>query len=588
MLQYPRELSWSLFLYSLATVAGLVAPQLLGHLVAGAGDGIARATAVAVVLCAAVVAQAVLTRFALLASLGLGEKVLARLREEFMERVLKLPPATVEKAGSGELITRTTRDIDVLANTVQMAVPDSLMALATVLLTLGALTLTSPVLVLPCLIAVPVLWLSTGWYLRRARAGYLRAGASYAQLTGGLSETVEGAWTVDSLSLADRRFARVNDDIAESYAAERRTLYLRTVYLPIADFGYVLPVVATLLIGGLLYIDGDVTLAAVTTATLYVQQIIGPVDRLLYWMDELQVGGASFARILGVHHETGASSPVRRTSAAPADAANPDAEDIVVEGVHFAYREGQTALNDVTLTIRRGERVAIVGPSGAGKSTLGLLLTGIHAPDSGTITSGGRALSEFPLPELRKRIALVTQEQHVFRGTLRDNLRLARQDAADDEVVDALKAVDAWHWAEELGLDGEIGSGIKELAPAQAQQLALARLVLADPGTVVLDEATSLLDPQAARHLERALAAVLKGRTVIAVAHRLHTAHDADRVVVMDGGTVRESGTHDELVARGGAYARLWRSWHGGDLPAGAGTIEGPGARPKSTESGER
>jgi ABC-type multidrug transport system fused ATPase/permease subunit len=174
-------------------------------------------------------------------------------------------------------------------------------------------------------------------------------------------------------------------------------------------------------------------------------------------------------------------------------------------------------------------------------------------------------LVDLPLEELRREVALVTQEQHVFVGTLAENLRLARPGATDELLLDALNAVDAREWGEALpeGIETTVGAGGHPLTPAQAQQLALARLVLADPHTLVLDEATSLLDPRAARHLERSLASVLEGRTVVAIAHRLHTAHDADRVAVVDDGRLRELGTHDELVARQGSYAALWDSWHG-------------------------
>jgi ABC-type multidrug transport system fused ATPase/permease subunit len=191
------------------------------------------------------------------------------------------------------------------------------------------------------------------------------------------------------------------------------------------------------------------------------------------------------------------------------------------------------------------------------------MLAGIHPPTGGSVTVGEVPLVDLPLDELRGHVALVTQEHHVFVGPLADNLRLA-DPAADDAALErALRAVDAWDWVRALpeGLATPVGSGGTALTPAQAQQVALARLVLLDPHTLVLDEATSLLDPRAARHLERSLSAVLHGRTVVAIAHRLHTAHDADRVAVVDAGRISEIGPHDELVAAGGDYASLWHSW---------------------------
>jgi ABC-type multidrug transport system fused ATPase/permease subunit len=192
------------------------------------------------------------------------------------------------------------------------------------------------------------------------------------------------------------------------------------------------------------------------------------------------------------------------------------------------------------------------------------MLAGIHPPTGGTVTVGDVPLVDLTEDDLRREVALVTQEHHVFVGSLADNLRLADPDVSEAAMREALDAVDALDWVDRLpaGLDTEVGSGSRELTPAQAQQLALARLVLLDPHTLVLDEATSLLDPRAARHLERSLDRVLSGRTVVAIAHRLHTAHDADRVAVVDGGRIVELGSHDELVAAGGEYASLWASWH--------------------------
>ncbi|MFY1687904.1 ABC transporter ATP-binding protein [Plantactinospora sp. WMMB782] len=583
--RHPRALAGALGLHALAAVTGLAAPRLLGDLAEAISAGTSTVTVdrVALAIAGFVLAQAVLIRFAHFASARFGERVLAELREEFVDRILAIPLPTVERAGTGDLLTRSSRDVSALSRSVRFAVPETLIAVVTVLAVIGAILLTSPLLLLPALVAVPILTVATRWYLRRATPGYLAENAAYSDITDGISETVEGSRTTEALRQQARRRARTDADITRSYAAERYTLFLRTVYFPLAETGYVLPVVATLVCGGWFYVEGWVSLGEATAATLYVQQLTDPVDRLLSWLDEVQVGGASLARLLGV---------ARRPDDVPADDAPADdapADDapaggvpasgpvgeaavshpadrrLVARDVRYAYQSGRDVLHGVTLALRPGERLAMVGPSGAGKSTLGRLLAGIHRPRQGAVTVGGVPLADLPLAELRTEVALVTQEHHVFLGTLRDNVSMVRPDASDERVRSALAAVDALDWAEQLpdGLETRVGSGGHPLSAAQAQQLALARLVLADPHTLVLDEATSLLDPRAARHLERSLAAVLRGRTVIAIAHRLHSAHDADRVAVVEDGRITELGPHAELVAAGGSYAALWRSWHG-------------------------
>ena len=548
----------SLLLHIGAALAGLAGPWLVGSLVDAVTEGTttARVDVLAGLLAGFVLVQTVLTGAARKASFVIGEGVFADLRETFMQRVLALPLSTVERAGTGDLVSRTTGDVDTMARTVRFAVPETVVALITTVLTVTAALLASPQVAVVGVAGAPLLIVVTRWYLRRAPAGYLWERASYATLNGTVTETVEGVRTIEALGLADERIARADTDLREAMAAERRTLFLRTVWFPAAELAYFLPVVATLAWGGLLAAGGIVTAGEVTAVVLYMVQIVDPVDRLVSWLDEIQIGATSLARLVGVAHVP----PDRRVSdQRPVD------EHVRAEDVRYAYREGHDVLHGIDLDLRPGERLAVVGPSGAGKSTLGRLLAGIHPPRTGRVDVGGVRLVDLPMERLRREVVLVTQEHHVFVGTVRDNLALAAPHATDAEYRAAVAAVGATGWIDSLpaGLDTVVGSGGHPVGPAHAQQIALARIVLADPHTLVLDEATSLLDPRAARRLERSLASVLDGRTVVAIAHRLHTAHDADRVAVVEDGRLAELGTHAELVAEGGAYAALWDSWHG-------------------------
>ena len=555
--RYPKMVWGAAALHVGASLAALASPRLLGDLVEKVQQGttVAHVDRTILLLAGFLLLQTVLTRYARYLSFVTGERVLAELREDFVENTLALPVGVVESAGSGDLLTRTSRDVEQLGWSVRWALPEWLIACITATLTFVAAVLVGWWVAVPCLLGVPALVIGTRWYLARAKDGYLREGATYAVMNASLTETVEGARTVEALGLGDQRRRRIDRDIAASYAAEKYTLHLRTVFFPSVEVAYLIPTVATLLFGGWLYTQGQVSLGDVTAATLYVQMLIDPVDRIVGILDELQVGSASLARLLGV-----ANVPDDRE----VTGREPAGEDIEADDVRFAYVEGRDVLHGVDLSVGVGERIAMVGPSGAGKSTLGRLLAGIHPPRTGAVTVGGVGLTELPLTDLRGHVALVTQEHHVFVGTLRDNLALAVDEPAGDErLLEALDAVDAREWVETLpdGLDTVVGSGGRSLTPPQAQQVALARLVLADPHTLVLDEATSLIDPRAARHLERSLAAVLHGRTVVAIAHRLFSAHDADRVAVVEDGRITELGSHDELVEHNGSYAALWQSW---------------------------
>ncbi|GAB2452638.1 ABC transporter ATP-binding protein [Xylanimonas ulmi] len=551
-----RELSAIAALHVLAALAGLVGPWLLGRLVddVRAGTTAGHVRDLVLIAVVAILARAAVQKVAQQRSMVFGETVFASMREEFLATVTALPLSTVERAGTGDLVARTTNDVSKIQNAVRFGLPQLVVSVVTITLTVAACLVLSPLVAVAMFVGAPLLITVMRWYLRRAPAAYQRESATYAELNGTVTESVEGVRTVDALDLGLRRDNRSDADLAAAYEAEMRTLRLRTVLFPGVDVTFVIAPVAVLVWGAFLVAQGAVTMGAVTAVVMFTFQLTGPVWNLVYWLDEISVSAVSLARIIGVR----LVPPDRATGTA-----TPSSGDLEARGVRYAYREGHDVLHGIDLDLRPGERLAIVGPSGAGKSTLGRMLAGIHPPTGGSVTVGGVPLVDLPLDELRRRVALVTQEHHVFVGTIADNLRLADAAADDARLREALAAVDALDWVDALpdGLATEVGSGGAALTPAQAQQVALARLVLLDPDVLVLDEATSLLDPRAARHLERSLAAVLRGRTVVAIAHRLHTAHDADRVAVVEDGRITELGSHDDLVAAGGSYAALWHSW---------------------------
>ncbi|MGA4797394.1 ABC transporter ATP-binding protein [Streptomyces lavendulocolor] len=544
-------------LFAAALVAGLVGPRLLGHLVESvkAGTTTGRVDLLALAFVAILLCHALLARAARTQATLLGERVLTRTRENFVRRVLRLPLSEVESVGTGDLLSRATTDADRLNESIRQAVPRIALAAVTLVFTFAAILLTSPLLALGLLAGVPFAVLSTWWYRPRATRAYERLLAQEADVLAVTHETARGAATVEALGLGPRQVRRHGAAVDQVVRTRQRTTWLQTIWFPSLDLATMVPMALTLLIGGLAYQRGAVGLGALTAVVLYVQALGEPLNDLLTWTDELQIGNAALRRILGVD---------RLPREEPRPPAATEGHAIRLEGVGFGYGPGREVLSGIDLDIAPGERLVVVGASGAGKSTLGKLLAGVHHPTRGTVRIGGADIADLPVGQLRREIVLVTQEQHVFTGTVRDNLTLAREEAPPDERLwEALDTVLLADWARALpdGLDSEIGPGAAPVSGSAAQQLALARLLLSDPHALVLDEATALLDSTASRRVERSLAALIEGRTVISIVHRLDSVRDADRIAVMDRGRIVELGSHDQLLTADGAYASLWHSW---------------------------
>ena len=540
------------------TVAGLAGPALLGAVV----DVVARhghraaIDRLALVLAAAVLAEAGFAALARVAMARLGEDLLAELRRETLGRALDLDVETVELAGTGDLIGRCTTDLAVLGDMTRDVLPWVASAAALTVLTLGALCLQSPLLALTALAGTPVSGAATRRYVRRAPPVYRAEREAMADLVGGLVETSEGARTLRSYGSAPAQGRRVHLAATGWLRARAAGVHIRARFFPGLAVGQGISLAATVAAGAYLSSRGSLTTGQATAGALYVARLYDPLSLLLEVLDKVQSARASLCRLVGVLGIPRAGEPARR-------AGLDDAAAVVrARGLTFAYRGGAAVLSDVDLDLAAGERAVVVGASGAGKSTLACLLAGLLRPALGTVTVGPHELADLAAADRRRLVALVTQEPHVFAGTVAWNVALGAVQRPDIDAGACLAAVGAT-WAPALpdGLDTVVGPGGHRLTPAQAQQVALARLVAADPSVVILDEATADLSGAAAGAAETALVAALANRTVIAIAHRLDTAATADVVMVMHEGRIVERGSHDDLVAREGAYAALWSAW---------------------------
>lgn len=540
----------------LGAALGLVAPWVLGRMVDAVidGAGVGEIWQLGAVMGVAALGFAGFTALGVVLSSRLFETVLARLRERMFRASLALPLERVEVSGTGDLVSRATDDVEEVSTAINTAVPALSTSLFTVVLTAVGLTALDWRFLGALVLIVPVYALAVRWYLRNAPGIYAAERAAMGQRAQHVLGAVRGLRTVHAYDMSPLLAARVGQHSWEVVRWTMRARIVQNRFYGRLNSAQFLGMASLLVIGYFLVGAEALTVGATTTAMLFFLRLFAPIEDLLLVIDELQSALASLARIVGV---------IQAEPAAEVRVELPARGVLVARDITFGYTPDRPVLRGVDITVEPGESVALVGSSGAGKTTLAAVLAGVRSPDVGRVQFGSVDLTGVDDSTRAQRITLVTQEVHVFAGTLREDLAMAAPGASDDDMKAALRAVLAADWFELLpdGLDTVVGDGGHQLTPMQAQQVALARVVLIDPPVVILDEATADAGSAGASLLESAAEAAFADRSALIVAHRLGQARRADRILLMDNGLIVEEGSHEDLVARGGRYAQLWTAW---------------------------
>jgi ATP-binding cassette subfamily B protein len=451
-----------------------------------------------------------------------------------------------------------TSDVDSLQDLVQMGVLQFMSSILLVFLSVIVLALVSWQLLLICLIPVPfVLWASVK-FQRDSNRAYLSIRDRIGMMLSSLQEGISGVRVIQAFTREQVEVDRFGARNRTLYDAHMRSVRIQAWYLPVIEFAGLGTTALVIGLGGWMVTEDIVTIGTIAFFVLSLSNLFDPVQQLSQLFNTVQSAGAGVNKLYAL-----LDTPVDVPERADGGVELPDTGAIEVQDVTFAYAGGAPVLRDVDLVITPGERIALVGPTGAGKSTLAKLIARLYDPTSGRVTFGGVDLRDASLASLRRRMTVVPQEGFLFNGTIRDNVRIGRPDATDAEVEAALEIIGVRERFEALpdGLETEVRERGSRLSAGEKQLVSLSRAALADPTVLVLDEATSSLDPGTEALAEQALERLMHGRTVVVIAHRLSTSERADRVGVVDGGRLVELGTHDELVAAGGRYAALHATW---------------------------
>ena len=487
-----------------------------------------------------------------------GESFLRVLRLAVFRQMQRQSMAFYDRNKAGVLVARMTADIESMAELVQWGLLQFIAAGMLLVFAFFVLLTLSWQLTIVALLVMPLLIAASIKFQRDSNKAYLtvreRVGANLSALQEGITTVrVIQAYAQEEETI--EKFTKSNRELFQSH---ERSVRISTWYFALIEFGGVFASALMIGIGGWLVHRGDVTLGTVVAFTLLLSSLFDPVQQLSQLYNTVQSAGAALNKLFQILD----ARP--EVDEHPAAVALPEAGELRVDGVTFSYAGATNpALKNVSITVGVGEKLALVGPTGAGKSTLAKLMARLYDPQSGVVSYGGVNLTMATMDSLRKRIVVVPQEGFLFNGTIRDNLRIARSDATDEQIDAAVAAIGATEHFATLpdGLDTEVRERGSRLSAGERQLVALARAALVDPRVLVLDEATSNLDPGTEAEVEQALERLMSGRTVIVVAHRLSTVQRADHIAVIDAAGIAEYGTHEQLVALNGRYGALAAAW---------------------------